>query len=555
METTKKPSSKTREEMSMQLDLKASTSEEENLTDHYIILRTLGEGTIAEVKLAFHLHTEVQVAVKILENGNNNDYNNKTEIEIVKLLEHPNIIKLFHIISTKEHTFMVMEYAARGNLVSHIEKVGCLQEEQAQHIFTQIVCAVHYCHKNDIAHRDIKLDNILLDDKGNLKQCDFGLAIRVISGQKSKGFCGTLEYCDPELFTDTEYDARAVDVWSMGVVLYTIVTACFPFKAKTFADMKEEMLNPKYYIPPTLSQNIVNLIVQLFTVMPEQRPKISDIRQHQWFKDRKGFWKIPHSSEIYCAIPNSSIVVAMWGMGYDPKDVSACIHEKKFSNIMATYLILKHNSAQDHIDYAVKSRQACVTMLPPDALTSLSLQRRLSEPTLHTFALLAEHQVHDEKTSRKKGSRSLSMPATLCFLQKAEHTPHPAPKCAPMCTYLDMSLEALYEINTPKNCLCTERKPSVRKYRESPQDLTTTDTHGTQRSSLQTTSKNNSEGVPPEAVTAPSASNRSQGWKRIKKRIGNWVRLLCCCLPASRRSHVSQKEVAPLEVESSAVTH
>ncbi|OBS73516.1 hypothetical protein A6R68_15947 [Neotoma lepida] len=135
----------------------------ENLTDHYIILRTLGKGIFAEVKLAFHLHTEVQVAVKILENGNNNDYNNKTEIEIVKLLEHPNIIKLFHIINTKEYTFMVMEYAAQGNLVSHIEKGGCLQEEQAQPIFTQLVCAVHYCHKNNIAHRDIKLDNILLD--------------------------------------------------------------------------------------------------------------------------------------------------------------------------------------------------------------------------------------------------------------------------------------------------------------------------------------------------------------------------------------------------------
>ncbi|OBS73515.1 hypothetical protein A6R68_15946, partial [Neotoma lepida] len=292
----------------------------------------------------------------------------------------------------------------------------------------------------------------------------------------------------------------------MGVVLYTMVTACFPFKAKTFSDMKEEMLNPKYYIPPTLSKNIVNLIVQLFTMMPEQRPKISDIRQHQCLKDRKGFWKHPPSSEIYCAIPNPSIVVAMWGMGYDPKDIGDCICEKKFNNIMATYLILKHKSAQDHINYAVKSMQACVTMSPADALTFLSPQRRLSEPTLHTFALLAEHQVHDEKRSWKKGSRSLSMPATLCFQQKGNNPPHPAPKCAPKGTYLAKT-------------------------------------------------KNNSEGVPPEAVTAPSASNRSQGWKRVKKRIGNWVRLLCCCLPASRKKHVSQKEVALLEVESSAVTH
>ncbi|KAL6088685.1 hypothetical protein STEG23_010716 [Scotinomys teguina] len=121
------------------------------------------------------------------------------------MLDHPNIIKVFHIINTKEHTYMVMKYASQGALVSHIEKVGYLQEEQPERISTQIVCAVYYCHENGIAHRDIKLDNILLNSKRNIKLCDFGLAIRVISGQRFKGFCGTTEYCAPELFTGTEF--------------------------------------------------------------------------------------------------------------------------------------------------------------------------------------------------------------------------------------------------------------------------------------------------------------------------------------------------------------
>ncbi|EGW02417.1 Sperm motility kinase [Cricetulus griseus] len=147
-----------------------------------------------------------------------------------------------------------------------MESVGRLQEEQAQHIFTQLVCAVQHCHKNNIAHRDIKLDNILLDDKGNIKLCDFGLATRVTSGQGTKGFCGTLEYCAPELFSDKEYDAKAADIWSMGVVLYAMVTVSFPFKANTYSDMKEEMLDPKYHLPYTLSENIKSIIVQLFMV-------------------------------------------------------------------------------------------------------------------------------------------------------------------------------------------------------------------------------------------------------------------------------------------------
>ncbi|ERE84328.1 sperm motility kinase-like protein [Cricetulus griseus] len=354
MNIMKKLTNKTSEKVKMQQDLKAGASEEETLSDHYVILRTLGKGNFAEVKLAYHLHTEEQVAIKVLPNGTGNDFrikteinifkmlnhpyiiklfhiintkeytylvmehaaqgdlvshidsmghlqeeqaqhiftqlvcavhycheNNiahrdikldnillddkgaqphpesptqaipdqnicalnadasdekmleeqvaikilqkgtendfriKTEIDIFKMLDHPYIIKLFHIINTKEYTYLVLEHAARGDLVSHIERVGYLQEEQAQHIFTQLVCAVHYCHKNNIGHRDIKLDNILLDDKGNIKLCDFGLAGRVTSGQVTKGFYGTLEYCAPELFSGKEYDPKAVDIWSM----------------------------------------------------------------------------------------------------------------------------------------------------------------------------------------------------------------------------------------------------------------------------------------------------------------------------------------------------
>uniref|UniRef100_A0A8C2LAL0 non-specific serine/threonine protein kinase n=1 Tax=Cricetulus griseus TaxID=10029 RepID=A0A8C2LAL0_CRIGR len=166
MDIMKKLTNKTSEEVKMQLDLKASASEEETLSDHYVILRTLGKGHFAEVKLGYHLDTEEQVAIKVLQNGTENDFGIKTEIDIFKTLNHPYIIKLFHIINTKEYTYLVLEHAARGDLVSHIERVGRLQEEQAQHIFTQLVCAVHYCHENNIAHRDIKLDNILLDDKG-----------------------------------------------------------------------------------------------------------------------------------------------------------------------------------------------------------------------------------------------------------------------------------------------------------------------------------------------------------------------------------------------------
>lgn len=349
MDITNKFTDKSSEKVKIQLDLKASASEEETLSDHYVILRSLGKGNFAEVKLAYHLHTEVQVAVKVLQNGTKNDFSIKTKIDMYKTLDHPYIIKLFHIISTKEYTYMVLEHAGLGDLVSNIGRVGCLHEEQAQHIFTQLVCAAHYCHEKGIAHRNIKLGNILLDDKGNIKLCGFGLATRVTPGQSTKRFSRTLEYCAPELFSGKEYDAKAVDIWSRGVVLYTMVTASFPLKVNTYSDMKEEMLDPKYHLPHTLSQNIADIIVQMFTVKPEQRPKILDIRQHQWLKTKEEFGEITPSLEALRNNLNPSILVAMGRMGYHPKDISACLREKKFNNIMATYLILNHNSPCDHI--------------------------------------------------------------------------------------------------------------------------------------------------------------------------------------------------------------
>ncbi|XP_027249312.1 sperm motility kinase X-like [Cricetulus griseus] len=524
MDITNKFTNKNSEKVKIQLDLKASVSEEETLSDHYVILRTVGKGNFAEVKLAYHLHTEVQVAVKVLQNGTKNDVSRKTEIDMYKTLDHPYIIKLFHTINTKEYTYMVLEHAAGGDLVSYIGRVGHLQEEQAQHIFTQLVCAVHYCHVNGIAHRDIKLDNILLDAKGNIKLCDFGLATRVTLGQGTKGFCGTLEYCAPELFSGKEYDAKAVDIWSMGVVLYTMVTASFPFKANNYSDMKEEMLDPKYHLPYTLSQNIANILVQLFTVKPEQRPKIFDIRQHQWLKMKEEFGKITPSLEALWNNLNPSIMVAMGRMGYHPKDISASLREKKFNNIMATYLILNYKSPCDHYKYAAKFLPARVTMSPADALTSFPTQRGLNELAL--LILLEEHEIHNEKGSRKKRMRSLSMPASLCCQQMGNNHPPPAPKLARKITYVksrclaldsmicncsssrSLSSESIYsssflscettqEVNTPKNSSNTQSSGS---YREVPHIVNTTATYDIQRGSLQTTSKDSYGDVPPEDI-------------------------------------------------------
>ncbi|XP_059118467.1 sperm motility kinase X-like [Peromyscus eremicus] len=537
----------------MQPEPEASSPEGVTLTDHYMILRTLGKGSFAEVKLACHLHTGVWVAVKILERGEKNDSVIMTEIDIIKSLDHPNIIKLFHIIETREHTYMVMEHAAGGDLVSHIEKVGCLKEEETHRIFTQMVCAVNYCHENGIAHRDIKPDNILLDGKGSVKLCDFGLAIKVASGQRFKGFCGTLEYCAPEIFTDVEYDAQANDIWSMGVVLYTMVTGRFPFEAKTYSQMKEKMLHPEYSIPSMLSQNIVNLIVQLFTVDPEQRPKICDIMQHQWLKGSEGLSKLASSLGTHPSNPTPSIVVAMLAMGYNAKDIRDSLHEKKFNNIMATYLILKHQSPwRDNTSHQMKPVWHDVAMTPVRPPTfHRPLKRTGNEPALHILTLSAKYHVCDsDNLARKKGCKTHSMPDVPCCQQKRILPPNTDPQHTPVAAQLvsssfwetSMTSKGVSLGNTFSECISSEKYLSYK----APQNVVTTEI------SLCTQivpSEKNSR----EAHTA-SPHSLHQGWRRFKRRMGNGVRRLCCCLPAQQTSQVFKKKVTPVDGEGNGVT-
>ncbi|XP_040611892.1 sperm motility kinase X-like [Mesocricetus auratus] len=478
---------------------------------------------------------------------------------------------------------MVMEHAAGGDLLSHIEEVGCLQEEETHCIFTQMACAVNYCHENSIAHRDIKPDNILLDSKGNVKLCDFGLAIRVTSGQRFKGFCGTLEYCAPEIFTDVEYDPQANDIWSMGVVLYTMVTGRFPFEAETYSQMKEKMLHPEYSIPPVLSHNIVNLIVQLFTVDPEQRPKICDIMQHQWLKGCEELSKPESSLETRPSNPTPSIVVTMWTMGYNAKDIRDSLREKKFNSIMATYLILKHQSPwRDNSSHQMKPvcHNVAMTLVSPPT-SRPPLKRTRSEPALHIFTFPAKCHLSDSaKLARKKGCRSCSMPGVPCCQRKRALPPDTDAQLAPVAAQLVSSsrwetsmtskgitssegissekypsYKAPQIVVTTENSFCIQNIPSEKNSREASQGVTTSGTCENKRSRCheEASSEEKFSGVQPRGTNTASPHSLQQGWGRFKRRMGSCVQRLCCCLPAQQTSRVFQKEVTPVEGEGNGV--
>uniref|UniRef100_A0A8C8UKP6 non-specific serine/threonine protein kinase n=1 Tax=Peromyscus maniculatus bairdii TaxID=230844 RepID=A0A8C8UKP6_PERMB len=170
--------------LAMQQDPQARSPEEEVLMNHYKIIKTLGTGNFAQVKLALHLHTEVQVALKTLEKDKKNASLIANELEIMKILDHPNITKLFHVMETTEHIYMVLEYASGGDLAGRILEVDYMKEGEARYIFAQMVCAVNYCHENGIAHRDIKPENILMDAHRNIKLGKSGVTQNQVRGTK-----------------------------------------------------------------------------------------------------------------------------------------------------------------------------------------------------------------------------------------------------------------------------------------------------------------------------------------------------------------------------------
>ena len=142
---------------------------------------------------------------------------------ILKKIRHSNIIRLFEVFENKKHIMMVMEYAGGGDLYHLVKKSEYLTEDETKYIFKQIAQGVAHCHCRSVLHRDIKLDNILLDGEGGVKICDFGVSRLITQGEVIQEQCGTPAYLAPEMSSNSEYTSFYVDIWSLGILLYVML--------------------------------------------------------------------------------------------------------------------------------------------------------------------------------------------------------------------------------------------------------------------------------------------------------------------------------------------
>ena len=326
---------------------------------NYILEETIGEGAFAKVKLGTHIHTGEKVAIKILnkeklfEEALEDNLANgiegcdiqkiRKEINILKRLRHKNVIQLYEIMESKTNLYIVMEYCEGKELFDYIVRHKYLSEKEACRFFQQIIDGVEYLHLSNITHRDLKPENLLLDNKKRIRISDFGLSNM---GEKIDSFletpCGTPSYAPPEMLRGEKYNGVYSDIWSCGIILYTMLVGNLPCAESKEDLIYENIMTHNYYFPDNISDEAIDLIENMLKVDPTERYDFEQIKSHPWFnlvepKLKPGIVYGVHKIPI-----DENILNKVETFGYDKKKVLKSLENYSYdSNCSIYYLTLK----------------------------------------------------------------------------------------------------------------------------------------------------------------------------------------------------------------------
>lgn len=321
---------------------------------NYDLGKTIGRGRFGKVKLATHVLTGQQVAVKIVRKkclSAEEASLLRREVDILKSFNHPNIIKLYEVLETEKVLFLIMEHASGGEVLDFIVAHKKLPEPRAKQLFRQMVSALAHIHSMMVAHRDLKAENILLDSHLNIKIIDFGLSNFFTTSQLLKTPCGSPSYAAPELIRKVEYDGPAADIWSLGVNLYVLVCGVLPFKPTDLVNLYDKVLKGEYEVPGFMSAECADLISKMLVVDPKKRLTITEIMEHPWVHD-------PTAAPIIVAVGEEevvdpAIIREMVRVGFEEDIARQSVKRNSCNPASATFSILmdrkrKRESLQSH---------------------------------------------------------------------------------------------------------------------------------------------------------------------------------------------------------------
>ena len=343
-------------ELSENFDYINSNSFERNINyskneiSQYQIKGKIGEGMFGKVKLGIHLLTKEKVAIKIFDKGKIKNEKEveyiEREISILKKLNHYNTIKLYNIIQNENFIFLIQEYVPNGELLHFLENPENmnLTENHICKIYQQIISGIEYLHEIGIAHRDLKLENILLNRDKNIKIIDFGLSNKYNkeNGELLQSSCGSPCYAAPEMIKGIQYHGLDTDIWSSGILLYLMLCKSFPFNDKNNSKLYQKILSGKFNLPNYLSNEAKDLLSKLLKVNPIERIKLDEIKKHPWFNlynPKNNYFYGIDINKIIMPI-DEEIIIDMINIGIEPNIVIDNIIRNCNNNITTIYYLL-----------------------------------------------------------------------------------------------------------------------------------------------------------------------------------------------------------------------
>uniref|UniRef100_A0A3Q0R1T8 BR serine/threonine kinase 2 n=1 Tax=Amphilophus citrinellus TaxID=61819 RepID=A0A3Q0R1T8_AMPCI len=257
-----------------------------NYVGPYRLEKTLGKGQTGLVKLGVHCVTNQKVAIKIVNREKLSEsvlMKVEREIAILKLIEHPHVLKLHDVYENKKYLYLVLEHVSGGELFDYLVKKGRLTPKEARKFFRQIISALDFCHSHSICHRDLKPENLLLDEKNNIRIADFGMASLQVGDSLLETSCGSPHYACPEVIRGEKYDGRKADAWSCGVILFALLVGALPFDDDNLRNLLEKVKLGVFHMPHFIPPDCQNLLRGMIEVDPSKRLTLEEIQKHTWY--------------------------------------------------------------------------------------------------------------------------------------------------------------------------------------------------------------------------------------------------------------------------------
>lgn len=263
----------------------------ETTINFYKYGRQLGRGAFGKVNLGVHIATGRVVAIKSFKLNDAEIASIRRrlhlETQLMKTLNHPNVLKMYETFETDKHLMIALEYISGGDLLSFLRKRIKVSEQIAKFIFKQLMEGLKYMHSQGIIHRDVKLDNILIDTDSTIKLCDLGVSKLIRPGEIMMEQCGTPAYIAPEIIQGENYSGFGADLWSSGVVLYSLLSGTMPFKANNMNDLQNLIVSANYSELKDISKDANELICSLLEIDPKKRLTAEQVLSHPFLKDSK----------------------------------------------------------------------------------------------------------------------------------------------------------------------------------------------------------------------------------------------------------------------------